>query len=443
MPSYSLTHLADAALLRGLTTLVAQDRATTAALLAHLAEVDARKLYLPAAYSSLHEYCVKQLNWCEQAAYKRIRAARAASEHPAIFTAVAEGRLHLSAVVLLSPHLTQENADELITGATHRSKAEVETMLAERFPRTEALGLVQAVGAQESVMVPVSPGSTPGMCDQLSPGTVVQTHFADSKPARSVAPLAQHRFEMRVSMGGEVHAKLQRAQDLLRHQIPAGELERVLERALDALIEKLERRKFAATTQPRAPRPSRSRQGGRHIPANIRRAVWERDRGQCTFVSDAGRRCESRRFLEFDHAEPVARGGESSVANLHLRCRAHNQFMAERTYGAEFMRQKREKARERAAERSRVRDCETELAPCLEQLGFRKIEIRRAAEHCATLPGVSIEQRVRAALRILSPARPPRVLVAAPHGAQSAFTASTSFETAPLASPNSIEQRGS
>ena len=411
MPRYSLTHLADAALLNGLTTLVAQDRATTAALLAHLAEVDARKPYLPAAYSSLHEYCVKHLRWCEQAAYKRIRAARAASEHPAIFTAVAEGRLHLSAVVLLSPLLTQENADELIARATHRTKTEIETMLADRFPRMESLGLVQVVGAPASASVPASPGTAEGVCDQLSPGTVVQTHFSASTPIRAVAPLTQRRFEMRVSMSEEVHAKLQRAQDLLSHQIPAGELERVLERALDVLIEKLERRKFVATSKPRAARPGRATLNSRHIPANVRRAVWERDDGQCTFVSDAGRRCDSRRFLEFDHAEPVARGGEAAVANLRLRCRAHNQFTAERTYGAEFMRQKRERAQQRSVERERILGCEAEIAPYLRRLGFRASEIREAATHCATVSGASLEERVRAALRMLSPVRPARAQV--------------------------------
>ena len=50
--TYSLSHLSDHVLLRDLTALVSEDRATTARLLAHLAEVDARRLYLPAGYPS-------------------------------------------------------------------------------------------------------------------------------------------------------------------------------------------------------------------------------------------------------------------------------------------------------------------------------------------------------------------------------------------------------
>src|SRR3990172_7767413 len=106
--TFSLAHLSDRTLLRDLASLVARDRATTARLLAHLAEVDARKLYLPAAYPSMFAYCVHELRLSEDAAYKRIQAARVARQFPAIFELLANGRLHLTAVLLLSPYLTVE-----------------------------------------------------------------------------------------------------------------------------------------------------------------------------------------------------------------------------------------------------------------------------------------------------------------------------------------------
>jgi len=86
--------------------------------------------------------------------------------------------------------------------------------------------------------------------------------------------------------------------------------------------------------------------------------VWRRDGGQCTFVSDKGQRCEARSRLEFDHTDPVARGGQATVAGLRLRCRAHNQYEAERVFGTGFMQRKRNEARqlaERARERARPR----------------------------------------------------------------------------------------
>jgi hypothetical protein len=125
MHDYALAHLSDEALLRDLAALVARDRLTTAALLAHIAEVDVRRLYAPAGYPSMHAYCVEELRLSEDAAFRRIRAARAARQFPVLLAAVADGRLNLAAVCLLAPHLTPENVEELIEAATHRRKFEV------------------------------------------------------------------------------------------------------------------------------------------------------------------------------------------------------------------------------------------------------------------------------------------------------------------------------
>src|SRR5262249_37832062 len=129
------------------------------------------------------------------------------------------------------------------------------------------------------------------------------------------------------------------------HEIPSGEMALVFKAALKVGVEQLMKRKFAATDRPGK---SRGSADPRHIPAAVRREVHERDQGQCTFVSDAGKRCESRRFLEFDHAVPVANGGEATGENIRLRCRAHNQHTAERAFGADFMSGKRVEARARA-----------------------------------------------------------------------------------------------
>ena len=128
MDRYALSHLDDHVLLRDLAVHVTRNCTATADLLAHLAEVDARRLYLPAAHPSMHSYCVHVLNFSEQEAYKRIRVARLAREFPAILKAVAEGRLHLGGVILLSTNLTQDSVSELIAAATHKTCAEIESV---------------------------------------------------------------------------------------------------------------------------------------------------------------------------------------------------------------------------------------------------------------------------------------------------------------------------
>ena len=94
MRCYSLSHLSDGALLSGLSSIAARDRATTAELLAHLAEVDATEALRPAAYPSMLEYCVHELRMSEDTALKRIRVARVAREFPGHLEMVADGRLN-------------------------------------------------------------------------------------------------------------------------------------------------------------------------------------------------------------------------------------------------------------------------------------------------------------------------------------------------------------
>jgi len=59
----------------------------------------------------------------------------------------------------------------------------------------------------------------------------------------------------------------------------------------------------------------------------VKRAVWDRDAGRCAFVGREGR-CAERGFLEFHHVVPYASGGAATLANIQLRCRAHNQYEA-------------------------------------------------------------------------------------------------------------------
>jgi len=291
--------------------------------LSHLAEVDARKLYLPAAYPSMYAYCVGELAMSEDCACKRIRAARAAREFPAVFAAVADGRVSLSAVVLLAPHLTANTADELLAAAAHRSKSEVEQLLAQRFPAPELPTVLEAIGPALSPASfrPWAPGpGAPGVADSVAssaPGRI-------DVPRPRLAPLAPQRFALQLTIEQGTHDKLRYAQALLGHAVPSGDLVQVLDRALDALIGQLEKTKFAATPQPR-PSERRPSTDPRHIPAHVKRTVWERDGGQCSFVSQAGHRCPARTRLEYDHVDPVARGGTATVSGIQLRCRAHNE----------------------------------------------------------------------------------------------------------------------
>lgn len=136
MRARPLNQLSDAALERQLAAVAAESCESTAMVLAKVAEVDARGLYLSEGHASMLSYCVA-LGYCEDEALECVQAARAARQFPALFPAVAEGRLHLAAICLLAPHLTADNAEELIAAATHRRESEIVQLLEQRFPRPD------------------------------------------------------------------------------------------------------------------------------------------------------------------------------------------------------------------------------------------------------------------------------------------------------------------
>jgi hypothetical protein len=241
MPAHVLTDLADETLLSNLSALVSAERQNTAVLLAHLAEVEARKLYRPAAYATMHEYCVNALHLSDDSAYKRLRAARAARRFPQLLDAIADGRLHVSGVVVLAPHLTVENVDGLIEEATHRRKLDIEIIVARLARRPDVPDRVRALAPE-----PLIAGDE-GV--NLAPGPDAQQ---PAEPFTRVKPLAPERFALQTTISQVTREKLERAKALMSHRNPSGDLGVVLDAALDALIAKLEKQKFAVTTKPRA-----------------------------------------------------------------------------------------------------------------------------------------------------------------------------------------------
>jgi 5-methylcytosine-specific restriction endonuclease McrA len=339
-----------------------------------IAEVERRRLYAPAGHPSMFEFCVRELHLSEDAAYKRIRVARAARRYPQALAALADGRVHLSGLTMLAHYFKIAPIDELLTAATHKSKREIEQLLAERFPKPDLPALVRALPQPEPSAADVQPFASALVADgaeqpqviasaagQLAPGPVGEHVIlsqslveAAALPAHEharVAPLAPQRYGVQFTLNQAGHDLLRHVQNLLGNRVPPGDLAEVIVRALKVYAAQLEKQKFAATERPAQAHRSLS-PDSRHVPSHVMRAVWKRDQGRCTYVSDTGTRCGSRWDLEFDHEQEYARGGDATVSNIRLRCRAHNQHAAERTFGVEFMNHKREiatAARERAA----------------------------------------------------------------------------------------------
>lgn len=332
MPS----HLSDAELVAGVKSLAGREREATAHLIAHVAELDARRLHLAAGFPSLFAYCVEVLQLSESEAYNRIEVARAARRFPVILDRLAEGSLNLTTVRVLASHLTANNHLELLAAASGKSRRAVEELLARHFPQPDVAFSVRKLPACGPVPAPLAmaaSAATPSepLAGPSPLGAVSQVAAPMSPRPAVVRPLAPERYEVRFTASDQTCEKLRLAQDMLRHAVPTGDTAEIIDRALTVLLEKLAQKKFAQTDRPRA--GCGTAPGSRYAAAKVKRVVWIRDLGRCAYVAKSGRRCNARSFVEFHHLDPYGVGGEATVETMELRCRAHNNYEAERFYG--------------------------------------------------------------------------------------------------------------
>jgi hypothetical protein len=182
MTAHAISLLADHDLLRRMAELFSQARVNEAEGIRFLAEVDARRLYRATEHPSMLDYCVHVMHMSDDVALRRIGAARLGRQFPMIFAALADGRLHLTAVTLLSPHLNETNAAELLAAAEHKTKSQIELLVARRFPQPDLATLVRPLGS--GMGVPVIATSEVGGA-QAPPVTAPESGWA---PAISSAP---------------------------------------------------------------------------------------------------------------------------------------------------------------------------------------------------------------------------------------------------------------
>jgi hypothetical protein len=424
-------------------------------LLAYLGEVEARGLHRKRACSSLYAYCIYELRLSEDAACRRVAAARLVKRFPVLFGAVERGELHLTGLLSLGPHLTEGNVAEVLALAKFRTKKEILKLVRLLSPlpdvpsRIEPLGLERPrmratwgnllaarhpvrelppdqrpaswVDASESlelgevdplqdrapvdmplrtlsaparvsaesspvdtpsltVAAPARVGTEPSGFDAASPTAAAPARADETRVTLS----GPQRYSVQFTASEEYVALVEEARALLAHALPSADLAEVHLRAMQTLVAALKKRKFAVSAReavrsaawvpsaeaapsfpadlaesPRAPGCNAAhkaegaafasehsarlpRQRGRHVPAAVRRAVFERDGHRCAFVDERGERCRETARLELHHHEPFARGGPSTAENLSLHCAAHNALAAEGDFGRDFVLERRE-----------------------------------------------------------------------------------------------------
>ncbi|MEZ4226644.1 MAG: hypothetical protein R3B13_37195 [Polyangiaceae bacterium] len=344
----------------------ARRRRAIALLVAHVAEVERRQLHLREGYSSLYDFCLRGLGMSEGEAHRSISSARVARRFPIAVGMLADGRLHLTGLSLLANRLTESNHAALLEEACGKTKAEIQVVLARWFPRPDVPDQVELLetgdwrggsnetGTKSAAELDHCGGVRPGFSFASGTQTAAprllecvgheSPGFSDGgardsamgnargpAPHDRIEPRSAERFAIRFSASAAFKAKLDHARDLMSH-VGRG-LETVFERALDLLIAERENKCWGKTDKPR--RSAGAKHGA--PTRQSKREVYERDAGQCTYVSPAGVHCTARAFLNFDHIKERANGGGGAADNGQLLCAAHNQMRARQTFGDAFM----------------------------------------------------------------------------------------------------------
>ncbi|MBX3196597.1 MAG: hypothetical protein KF894_00470 [Labilithrix sp.] len=152
-----LRRLSNEDLLARLREDVVSGHAWQARLIAHLGEVDHRKLYAEHACPSMWDFCVRRLGMSESEAQRRIAVARVVRQFPCFLACLERGDIHLCAVYALRKHLTVDNCDELLREAVGKSTSDVELMIAMRFPRADVAQRIEHDASQPSLSVIAGP----------------------------------------------------------------------------------------------------------------------------------------------------------------------------------------------------------------------------------------------------------------------------------------------
>jgi len=334
----------DQELLDGVFAAVTREFEDVALVVAHIAEMDVRKLFPGEGCSSLKAYCMEVLRLTEDQAYSRIAVARTAQKFPVVLDMLADGLVHLTAVDRLGPSLTEENHLSILAEATHKSMAEVEEIVARLRPKPAVPSSIYKVGCDPEH------GNEDDMFEdngQSAPNEEVQEeHVPATRPRKSrISPLGPGSHDVHFTADDELMYALRELQELLSHQVPSGDPAIIIKHSLLRTLKDVKKERFgtgkrrkkaeATGKRPKDVAVEATKDGtqSRYIPKEIQKEVWERDGGRCAFRSERGKWCTARRFLEFHHIIPFAWRGPTTVNNLELRCRTHNGYEGELLFG--------------------------------------------------------------------------------------------------------------
>ena len=285
--------LNDKKLLNDTMDLVKKERKTTSEILEHLEEIERRRLFCDLKYSSLFEYCTKELKYSEAQAYRRIDAMRLGKRIPKVKEGISQGELTLTNVNLLS----------------------------DLFKKTD----IKDKKRQEKIVLQMS-NTSKVECERKIKSIKKQEGIKDTVKKEIRQKDGEDKIRLHISMNKKTMGKINKLKGLLAHKKNYS-TDELIDLMADHLIEKLENKKFKAKRNIEKENIKRSR----YIKKKVKEEVYLKSNKRCV-------NCGSTFGLEFDHKNtPYAKGGNNNTGNLQLLCRNCNTRKSILEYGQNKM----------------------------------------------------------------------------------------------------------
>jgi len=287
--------------------LVANERKTNAAVVRKLKEIREKKLHLEWGYSSLFEFCTKELGYSPGAAARRVGAVELAGKVQNLESEIESGELSLNQAQKVNHFLKKE-----------KYKARV------IYNSEETRSLVDQVKIRTA--------------DEADLFLARKSQVNEKPICEKKRLLATGDLHVHLVYSSELQSKMKRAREILSSINPKFTDTEILEYLLNDFLKRKDplqkaKRAKTKTINKRTAEPQRtsSRRSRKAIPASIQHQVWLRDEGRCQYRDqETGRECGSKHRLQIDHVKPVAFAGTNEPKNLRLLCQKHNLYNAER-----------------------------------------------------------------------------------------------------------------
>jgi len=337
-PTSDLRKLSEALLIETTHRLAKEERRITLELLWHIREIDRRKIPHKMGMSGIFDYCVRVLNYSEGSAFRRVQSMRALDENPELEKSIIAGKMNLTTASQLQTFLQRakrQGIPVLPPLPQHLTKEDAQTQ--EKTQKADFFSSFEGLSSRrvEQKLSEISPTLARREHERLLNEHELEVRLTVSSETKRrwvrISELAAHRMNFDPSTRRIVELSAEMAVSALEKEKVGKHPETVSEKINAAVNKEIKNPSNGNTTEQTPAHPSR------RISAPLRRLIWWRDQGRCTYHSPATKtRCASRFALEIDHIKPFSLGGSSIDAeNLRLLCKSHHQMMTEKTFKAE------------------------------------------------------------------------------------------------------------